>query len=103
MIQETIKGVFGSITVAKNEATGNPTIYGLFDKNNVFVDRLRFQDGAPPANGFCVEDLIAIAKHRIQHLDTELPSDYNKLAVDALDEALKALEDRMAERKAQVE
>lgn len=96
--KKLLKGIFGDIAVANNQETGNPVIYGLFSKNGELVDRLRFQDGAPPANGFCIEDLLVIAKDRIEHLDSELPNDLNKIAVEHIESALGALKERLNQR-----
>jgi hypothetical protein len=96
---KTFQAIFGTIAVT-NAESGNPVIYGLFDKNDVPVNTVRFQDGAPPCNGFCVEDLIAITIDRLQHLDSELPSDFNKVAIDHLLAANKALADRIAAQRA---
>lgn len=95
---KTFQGIFGTIAVTVNPETNNPVIYGLFDKNDNPVDTLRFQDGAPPANGFCIEDILNIAKDRIQHLDSELPSDFNKVAVEHIEAALGALKERLNQR-----
>lgn len=96
-----LKGIFGDIAVGINQDTGNPVIYGLFNKNGELIDRLRFQDGAPPANGFCIEDLLVIVKDRIEHLDSELPNDLNKIAVENIEAALAALEERLKQRTAE--
>ncbi|MDR3152912.1 MAG: hypothetical protein LBW85_01235 [Deltaproteobacteria bacterium] len=65
------------------------------------VASIRFQDGAVKeagVNGCFVEDVLAVAIHRLQALDRGLPSHYNEVAVRHLFAAQGALNARTAER-----
>lgn len=99
-VVKSMPGIFGTISVAKDEQTGNPVHYALLDKLEKTIGVIKFQDGAPPVNGFCIEDVLNIARDRIVHLNSELPSDYNLVAIEAIDKALDALKKRLAERTA---
>lgn len=89
----------GQIAAITNEATNKQTIYALLDNNNVVVTQLHLQDGAPPENGFCIEDLLTIALDRIRQVNSELPSQRNLDALDHIDAALLSLHNRMQERQ----
>lgn len=92
----------GQVTVTENETTGNPTVYALLDQDNITIARLHLQDGAPPQNGFCIEDLLEITIHRIRTLNGEVPSQHNLTALDGLDRTMRALAKRSEERAAEI-
>lgn len=86
------------IATIKKESSGNPTIYALINQDKGTVAQVQLQDGAPPENGFCIEDLLTIVLDRIRYLNSELPSQHNLDALDHIDAALLALDKRMKER-----
>lgn len=102
MRNDTIENTFGGLIQVTKSETGNPVVYTLYSKKGFNLTSLKFQDGAPcnthGPNGFTVEDLLDVAIHRIKHLDSCLPSEYNAKAINALKEAHKALTDRFKER-----
>lgn len=56
------------------------------------VTMLNTQDGPPnPPNGFATEDLIVIAKSRLEELNSAIPSAYNEIAINHLKLALNSL------------
>lgn len=89
----------GQIAAVPNEVTNKETIYMLLDVNKVAITQLHLQDGAPPENGFCIEDILTIALDRIRRVNSELPSQHNLEALDHIDAALLSLHKRMQERK----
>lgn len=94
------KSTLGNCHIAaiKKESSGNPTIYVLINQDKDTVAQVQLQDGAPPENGFCIEDLLTVALDRIRHLNSELSSQHNLDALDHIDAALLALDKRMKER-----
>ena len=62
---------------------------------------INFQNGTIPEcgiNGFTNESLLAILIHRTKHLDSLFPSEENKHAITAMEEALKQFNLRTTKR-----
>jgi hypothetical protein len=63
--------------------------------------RINFQLGPAPANGvngLTTEALLAIAIHRTQFLDEQFPSQFNKRAINDMQNALHEFEERTRSR-----
>ena len=81
-------------------------VYELDNFDGEDVQTLRFihkenQDGklVTVENGTTNEQVIAVLIDRLQFLDTIMPSDFNKVAIQHLDEALLSLQNRTADRE----
>jgi hypothetical protein len=67
-----------------------------------YIHNIMFQNGPVKdkgINGITNESMLAILIHRIQFLDAKFSSEYNKVALMHITEALKTLEERTNERK----
>ena len=89
------------VLIAHCEVPGH--LYAITDATNVTLVQgtLNFQNGPIKevgVNGIQNEPVIAILIDRLRFLDAAFPSDFNKNAIMHLEEALKSLQARTANR-----
>ena len=86
------EGAIDPINVTVGETKPPIINYTLENSDGETIGSFNIRSGTNP--GFCIEDLLNIAKHRLETVNSELHSEYNDLAIDAITLALDELNNR---------
>lgn len=104
MSNELISVLGGTIRNSRDLNTNNPVHWTLYDKTEDAVTSLKFQDGGPSdkgANGFTIEDLLAICHERIELVNSCVPVEENIQAMNLIRQAQELLNQRYLRRLAE--